>query len=88
MKTLISCEVPSSAFEWGFKNQFEPNLCIELKQSNVEHKFQSLSFYEGETKAFPFPRSKEGIESLSKMGGMQFGFKYGEAYRLVRGSLS
>ena len=39
---------------------------------------------ESEIKKYPFPRSLEGIKVLAMMRGMQAGFKYAEAFNIIR----
>ena len=42
------------------------------------------SEYETEIKDFPFPRSKDGIITLAKYRGMQSGYKFAEAFKIIR----
>lgn len=85
VKAILTCEIPSST-EWGFLETFHPSVCFELSRDQLQMKYQALSFYESELRPFPFPRSFEGLESLAKVRGMQFGFDLGEAFGLLRGS--
>ena len=43
-----------------------------------------LEIYKNETKPFPFPRSKKGLETLAKFRGMQSFLNYAEAFKLER----
>ena len=83
VNTLMSFEILSSS-EWSFSNTFKPNYFEELNQDQVESKWHALSIYESEVKTYPFPRSKEGIETLAKYRGMQSGVKFAEAYHIIR----
>ena len=83
VKTLMSFEILSSS-EWAYIDTFKPNYFEELNESNIEAKSKALSIYETEVKDFPFPRSNEGIRTLAMMRGMQSGFKYAEAFNLIR----
>ena len=83
IKLFLACEIPSST-EWGFLQSFHPSFCVELSAEDVNQKYFALSRYETEVKPYPFPRSFNGIEALAKFRGMQFGFNYGEAYRVIR----
>jgi LmbE family N-acetylglucosaminyl deacetylase len=83
VNTLMSYEILSSS-EWSFSNIFKPNYFEELNQDQVDSKWHALSMYESEVKKYPFPRSKEGIETLAKYRGMQAGVKFAEAYHIIR----
>ena len=83
VKKLMSFEVLSSS-EWSFIDTFKPNYFEELDDYHVESKCHALSIYESEVKDYPFPRSNEGIRALAMMRGMQSGFKYAEAFNLIR----
>jgi LmbE family N-acetylglucosaminyl deacetylase len=83
VKKLMSFEVLSSS-EWAFTKTFNPNYFEELDESHLESKCHALSIYESEIKKYPFPRSLEGIKVLAMMRGMQAGFKYAEAFNIIR----
>jgi len=80
---LLSYEVLSTS-EWAFVNNFMPNYFEELSEANIDLKWQALALYESEIKSYPFPRSNEGIRVLAMMRGMQAGFKFSEAFQLIR----
>lgn len=83
VKKLMSFEVLSSS-EWAFTDTFNPNYFEELDESNIESKSHALSIYKSEIKKYPYPRSPEGIKALAMMRGMQSGFKYAEAFKIIR----
>jgi len=83
VNTLMSYEVLSSS-EWAYVDTFTPNYFEELTEKDVELKWQALSFYESEIKSYPFPRSSDGVKALAMMRGMQSGFKFAEAFHLIR----
>lgn len=83
VNTLMSYEVLSSS-EWAYLDTFTPNHFEELTEKDVESKWHALSLYESEVKSYPFPRSNDGIKALAMMRGMQSGFKYAEAFHLIR----
>jgi len=83
VNSLMCYEVLSSS-EWAFINTFTPNLFEELTEKDVQSKWHALSLYESEIKTYPFPRSNDGITTLAMMRGMQSGFKYAEAFHLIR----
>lgn len=83
VKSLFSYEILSSS-EWKFTSSFEPNYFVELDLKYVNNKWEALSEYETEIKNFPYPRSHEGVLTLAQFRGMQSGFKYAEAFKLIR----
>ena len=80
---LFSYEVLSSS-EWNFENSFAPNYFEEISENDLNKKIKALEFYRSEIASFPFPRSGVGLETLAKYRGMQSGYKYAEAFRLIR----
>ena len=42
-----------------------------------------MNVYKSEIQPFPFPRSKETIESLAKIRGSESGFKAAESFNLI-----
>ena len=85
VSNIFTYEVPSSS-ECGFSEdgQFAPNFFVELSKSDLENKFEALSYYSSEIRPFPFPRSFKGIEAYSCFRGMQSAVEYAEAFKLVR----
>lgn len=80
---LLAYEVLSTS-EWAFINSFMPNYFEELSEDELSLKWQALALYESEVKSYPFPRSSEGVRALAMTRGMQAGFKYAEAFHLIR----
>ena len=88
IESIFSFEVPSST-EWSSSinlPSFRPNYFIEI-DSEIESKLGALSFYNFEMREFPHPRSKENIKALSQLRGSEIGFKFAEAFMLIRGGL-
>ncbi len=83
IKQIYSFEVPCSS-NWIYENKFNPNIYVDISKT-IKIKQKAFKVYKNETKPFPFPRSKIGIETLAKFRGMQSGLKYAEAFRLERG---
>ena len=82
LRTVISFEIPCST-HLSFKNKFIPNLFIDISKE-INLKLKCASFYKDEMREYPFPRSFDGIKTLSKMRGMQSGCNYAEAYYVER----
>lgn len=88
IESIFSFEVPSST-EWSSSvnlPSFRPNYFIEIN-SEIESKFGALNFYNFEMREFPHPRSKENIKALAQLRGSEIGFKFAEAFMLIRGGL-
>tara|TARA_Y100001968_G_C18951644_1_gene523524 strand:- start:245 stop:538 length:294 start_codon:yes stop_codon:yes gene_type:complete len=81
--SIYTFEVLTST-EWSFTDSFIPNTYISLSEKNINQKWKALSLYESEVKAYPYPRSAEGIKALAQIRGMQSGVKYAESFTLVR----
>ncbi len=83
VKRVLSYEVLSST-EWGFDKLFSPNIFVSLSENDVLNKWNALRCYLSEVKDFPYPRSKEGIETLARYRGMQSANTYAESFQLIR----
>jgi LmbE family N-acetylglucosaminyl deacetylase len=83
LKTILSYEVLSST-EWNFSESFEPNHFELLNLNQINLKWKALKCYESETGVYPHPRSEEGIHALARYRGIQAGFKYAEAFKIIR----
>ena len=84
LNRIFSYEVLSSS-EWNFGSKFfEPNYFVELSEQNVIEKINALNYYLSEIKAYPFPRSTDGIKTICKQRGMQVGIHYAEAFKLLK----
>lgn len=83
LELVMSYEVLSSS-EWNFSEPFSPNYFVALNKSHVKDKWNALKCFISETKKFPHPRSEQGITALALYRGMQSGFNYAEAFRVIR----
>jgi len=79
---LLECEVPSYA-SWN-GSTFLPNYYVDITQQ-IETKIRALSEYSNELREYPDPWSPDGLRVLAQYHGMQSGYRYAEAFRLVRG---
>lgn len=80
---VFAYEVLSSS-EWSFTSTFAPNHYVKLSIGDLEAKIDALECYSTEIKAFPFPRSREGIRVLAQWRGMQCGTSHAESFSLIR----
>ena len=84
VKTILSFEVLSST-DWAiFKNKsFQPNYYIDITDQ-IKKKIRFLKYYKSEMRKYPHSRSLKSLEALSKIRGTSSGFKFAEAFLLVR----
>jgi LmbE family N-acetylglucosaminyl deacetylase len=85
VKTLLSFEVPSST-EWqapGGACAFTPNWFVDISAS-LDRKLAALAAYEKELRAWPHPRSRQGVEALARWRGATVGVEAAEAFLLGR----
>ena len=80
--SIFTFEIPCSG-NWVYENQFKPNVYVDIT-SVWDIKLKVWSFYKGEDKPFPFPRSNLGLQTLARYRGMQSGVELAEGIRLVR----
>lgn len=85
-KGIFAFETPSGT-EWRASTDprhFVPNVFIELSEDNVQAKVKGMECYEFEKRKYPHPRSPEALHIVSQKNGIQIGFKFAEAFMLVR----
>lgn len=85
VQTLLFFEIPSST-EWqppGSGAVFEPNWFQDIS-TTLDRKLQALDIYKMEMREWPHPRSREGVEHLSKWRGATVGVSAAEAFMLGR----
>jgi len=85
VKTLLCFEVPSST-EWqlpGSAPAFTPNWFIDISATLVR-KLTALDAYADELRAWPHPRSLQGVEHLAHWRGATVGVDAAEAFILGR----
>src|SRR3989338_1918229 len=83
VKTLLCFEVPSST-EWqlpGSAPAFIPNWFVDIS-ATLERKMAALEAYAGELRAWPHPRSRQGVEHLVHWRGATVGVDAAEAFIL------
>jgi len=85
VKTLLCFEVPSST-EWqlpGSAPAFTPNWFVDISITLVR-KMTALEAYAEELRAWPHPRSLQGVEHLAHWRGATVGVDAAEAFMLGR----
>jgi LmbE family N-acetylglucosaminyl deacetylase len=82
VKEIYSFEVLSST-EWMYPATFSPNVFFDIT-TTIDAKKRAMDCYASELRAYPHPRSIEGIELIAKNHGMKTGIPYAEAFEVVR----
>lgn len=85
VREVYAFETPSST-EWAFTasaTPFRPNVFADIA-GDLEGKLRALSCYPSEVRAFPHPRSAEGLRAIAQRWGAVAGCEAAEAFELVR----
>lgn len=85
VQKILSFETLSST-EWqapATGNMFMPTEFVDIS-TTIEEKIKLLKLYVDELRAFPHPRSVEGIRTLAAYRGMTAGLKAAEAFQVIR----
>lgn len=85
VKNIMAFEVLSST-EWQEKKKkslFCPNHYNDISEF-IDEKISALEAYRNELRARPHPRSKHGVKVLAQYRGMEVGYKYAEAFEIIR----
>jgi LmbE family N-acetylglucosaminyl deacetylase len=82
VKEIYSFEIPSST-EWNFPLSFSPDVFFDISET-IDTKIKALEEYKTELRAYPHPRSLEGIKTNAESWGIKIGVKYAEVFKCVR----
>jgi LmbE family N-acetylglucosaminyl deacetylase len=84
VRSVLAFEIPS-ATEWAFRDEsaFRPHQFVNIS-ATLSKKLEALSYYRGEMRDFPHPRSPKAVEALARWRGATAGFEAAEAFELVR----
>ena len=84
VEKILSFEVLSSTDWAAFNNKsFQPNYFVNIT-NQIKDKIKSISFYKSELRKYPHSRSLKAIETLARSRGTSSGFKFAEAFFIVR----
>ena len=74
-----------SATDWSLatEGKFNPNTFVEVGEAGVEAKIEAIRMYRDVLRAYPHPRSEEGIRAQAVVRGGQAGLHYAEAFQSV-----
>ena len=85
VKQILAFEIPSST-EWQINysgNTFNPNWFEDVTE-NFDIKLEALKCYQSEMREWPHPRSNENVRNLAKYRGSSVGYRFAEAFILLR----
>lgn len=83
VKKILCYETLSETAEGRSIKEFLPNF-YENIANEFKKKVKAMRVYKSEIKKFPHPRSLAMMEILAKNRGSEAGFKYAEAFMLIR----
>ena len=79
VKEVYMYEVPSSSsFNFGGL-EFKPNVFVDISRY-LSKKIKAMGIYKSEIKAYPHPRSSEGITICARFRGLTSHYKVAEAF--------
>jgi len=85
VERVFAYEVRSST-EWAFRQfapAFAPTTFVDIS-TTLERKLRAMEMYEGESRAFPHPRSGRALKATAEYWGSVSGLQAAEAFQLVR----
>lgn len=85
-RRVLCYEVPSSTepAAWLADRPFLPTSYELITPEQLERKLAAMRCYERETRAFPHPRSPEGLTVYARRRGVEIGSEAAEAFMVVR----
>jgi N-acetylglucosamine malate deacetylase 1 len=81
LEKIYEYEVLSST-EWQRDSAFIPNTYVNIT-SYIKKKIESFKQYKTEVRKYPHPRSPEGVKILARYRGLQSGYLFAEAFKLL-----
>ena len=83
-KILALETLSSTEYQMKDKNYaFCPQVYIDISKF-IDQKIKLLEIYKDELRAWPHPRSLEGVKVLAAYRGMEVGMKFAEAFEVIR----
>ena len=83
---LVACYETLSETHWnasGIEPQFTPNWFVDIEKE-INQKIKAMKIYKSQINNKYYSRSVEAAKSLANFRGSQNGFKYAEAFQIVR----
>ena len=83
IKRILMMETLSETDFADITNSFIPNIFIDISEF-FNKKLDIIGIYKSELGKYPFPRSREAIEALAKVRGVQANCRYAESFMLLK----
>ena len=83
VKKILTMEIVSETEFGSPRAPFIPNCYVDISDY-LEEKIKAFKIYESEIGKPPFPRSEENIRALATVRGSTAGFRYAEAFKIVK----
>lgn len=82
IRAFYAYEIATTSCFLPPERAFPANTYVDITET-FERKIEALAAYKSETRDFPHPRSREGLEILARERGLACGARYAEAFMLV-----
>lgn len=79
--SIISFDIPNNSF--NYSKSFKPNFFVDISRE-IKHKISAFKKYKNEIQKYPHPYSVGSLELIAKYFGFLSGYKYAEAYEIVK----
>ena len=79
--SIISFDIPNNSF--NHTKNFKPNFFVNISKE-IKDKISAFKKYKNELQKYPHPYSEGSLELIAKYYGFLSGYKYAEAYEIVK----
>jgi LmbE family N-acetylglucosaminyl deacetylase len=83
--SILGCEIPNTSM-WNAK-PFPANYFVDIT-NELKIKINAFSKYKNEIMPYPHPWSKKALEVLAEYHGIHAGYKFAEAFQVIRGNFN
>lgn len=79
--SIVSFDIPNNSF--NYNKTFKPNFFVDISRE-IKDKISAFKKYKNEIQKYPHPYSVGSLELIAKYYGFLSGYKYAEAYEIVK----
>ena len=79
--SIMSFAIPNNSF--SNHEKFQPNFFVDITKE-IKEKISAFKKYQNEIQKYPYPYSVSSLELTAKYYGFLSGYKYAEAYEIIR----
>ncbi len=83
VKEFIAYEIPTTTRFCDDTSFFVPNCYVDISKE-IKEKVRALNVYKTEVRAFPHPRSPQGLEIAARERGLALGVECAEAFKIIK----